>query len=280
MRQIRNFDICILIFDFQKHLYLIQSARFSVEWRKMYIIPAIDLIDGRCVRLIQGNFHRQLFYNDNPVEQAGQFATAGAKWLHIVDLDGAKLGKPVNTKTIEQIAKSGRRNRTKKEKLKIEVGGGIRSEDSIKQLLELGIERVIIGTKAVSDFEWFSQMAQEFAGKIALGLDARGSKLLTEGWTKEQPLTVLEFAIEAAKLPIAAIIYTDISKDGMMAGPNFERTKAIADAVNVPVIASGGINTIEDIKKLKELGGIDSAIVGKALYEGTLNLSDAIKAAQ
>ena len=280
MRQIRNFDICILIFDFQKHLYLIQSARFSVEWCKMYIIPAIDLIDGRCVRLIQGNFHRQLVYNDNPVEQAGQFAAAGAKWLHIVDLDGAKLGKPVNTKTIEQIAKSGRRNRTKKEKLKIEVGGGIRSEDSIKQLLELGIERVIIGTKAVSDFEWFSQMAQEFAGKIALGLDARGSKLSTEGWTKEQPLTVLEFAIEAAKLPIAAIIYTDITKDGMMAGPNFERTKAIADAVSVPVIASGGINTIEDIKKLKELGGIDSAIVGRALYEGTLNLSDAIKAAQ
>jgi phosphoribosylformimino-5-aminoimidazole carboxamide ribotide isomerase len=254
----------------------------------MYIIPAIDLIDGRCVRLIQGNFHRQLVYNDNPVEQAGQFAASGAKWLHIVDLDGAKLGKPVNTKTIEQIAKSSRRNRTtrgeqgrtKKEKLKIEVGGGIRSEDSIKQLLELGIERVIIGTKAVSDFEWFTQMAQEFAGKIALGLDARGGKLSTEGWTKEQPLTVLEFAIEAAKLPIAAIIYTDITKDGMMAGPNFERTKAIADAVNVPVIASGGINTIEDIRKLKELGGIDSAIVGRALYEGTLNLSDAIKAAQ
>jgi phosphoribosylformimino-5-aminoimidazole carboxamide ribotide isomerase len=280
MRQIRNFDTCILIFDFQKHLYLIQSARFSVEWCKMYIIPAIDLIDGRCVRLIQGNFHRQLVYNDNPVEQAGQFAASGAKWLHIVDLDGAKLGKPVNTKTIEQIAKNGRQNRTKKEKLKIEVGGGIRSEESIKQLLELGIERVIIGTKAVSDFEWFSQMAQEFAGKIALGLDARGSKLSTEGWTKEQPLTVLEFAIEAAKLPIAAIIYTDISKDGMMAGPNFERTKAIADAVNVPVIASGGINTIEDIKKLKELGGIDSVIIGRALYEGTLNLSDTIKAAQ
>jgi phosphoribosylformimino-5-aminoimidazole carboxamide ribotide isomerase len=280
MRQIRNFDICILIFDFQKHLYLIQSARFSVEWCKMYIIPAIDLIDGRCVRLIQGNFHRQLVYNDNPVEQAGQFAGGGAKWLHIVDLDGARLGKPINTKTIEQIAKSGRRNRTKKEKLKIEVGGGIRNEESIKQLLDLGIERVIIGTKAVSDFEWFSEMVQKFAGKIALGLDVRGSKLSTEGWTKEQPLTVLEFAIEAAKLPIAAIIYTDITKDGMMAGPNFERTKTLADAVSVPIIASGGINTIEDIKKLKELGGIDSAIIGRALYEGTLNLSDAIKAAQ
>ena len=253
---------------------------------QMYIIPAIDLIDGRCVRLIQGNFHRQLVYNDNPVEQARQFAADGAKWLHIVDLDGARLGKPINTKTIEQIAK--------KSELKMEVGGGIRSEESIRQLLDLGIERVIIGTKAVSDFEWFSQMAEKFASKVALGVDARGSKLATEGWTKDQPLTVLEFAIEAARLPIAAIIYTDITKDGMMAGPNFERTKAIADAVDttlrnsvtslrstsVPVIASGGINTIEDIKKLKELGGIDSAIVGRALYEGTLNLADAIKAAQ
>jgi phosphoribosylformimino-5-aminoimidazole carboxamide ribotide isomerase len=238
----------------------------------VYIIPAIDIIDGRCVRLIQGNYHRQLVYNDNPVEQVRQFVADGAKWLHIVDLDGARLGRPVNTKTIAQIAKKGR--------LKIEVGGGIRSEDSIKQLFELGIERVIIGTKAVTDFDWFSQMAQEFAGRIALGLDARGSKLATEGWTKEQPLTVLEFASEAAKLPIAAIIYTDITKDGMMAGPNFEGIKALADTVNVPVVASGGINTIEDIKRLKELGGIDSAIIGRALYEGSLRLADAIKAAQ
>jgi phosphoribosylformimino-5-aminoimidazole carboxamide ribotide isomerase len=244
----------------------------------MYIIPAIDLIDGRCVRLIQGNYHRQLVYNDNPVEQAGRFAADGAKWLHIVDLDGARLGEPTNTKTIAKIAQSGERGRTKKGKLKIEVGGGIRSEESIKQLLDLGIERVIIGTKAVTDFDWFSQMAQLFAGKIALGLDARGSKLATEGWMKEQPLTVLDFAAEAAKLPIAAIIYTDITKDGMMAGPNFEMTKALADAVNIPVVASGGINTIDDLKKLKELGSIDAAIVGRALYEGSISLVDAIKA--
>jgi phosphoribosylformimino-5-aminoimidazole carboxamide ribotide isomerase len=238
----------------------------------MYIIPAIDLIDGRCVRLIQGDYHRQLVYNDNPVEQAGRFAADGAKWLHIIDLDGARLGKPINTKTIEQIAK--------KSKLKIEVGGGIRDRESIQQLLGLGIERVIIGTKAVGDFDWFGKMAEEFPGKIALGLDARGSKLATEGWTKDESLMVLECAIEAAKLPIAAIIYTDITKDGMMAGPNFERTKMLVDVVSVPVIASGGINTIEDIKKLKELGGIDSAVIGRAIYEGTLNLSDAIKAAQ
>jgi phosphoribosylformimino-5-aminoimidazole carboxamide ribotide isomerase len=238
----------------------------------MYIIPAIDLIDGRCVRLIQGNYHRQIVYNDNPVEQAKRFIDDGAKWLHIVDLDGARLGKPVNMKTIEQL--------TQKTNLKIEVGGGIRNEESIKQLLGLGIERIIIGTKAITEFEWFRKMTQQFVGKIVLGLDARGSKLSTEGWTKDNPLTVLDFAKEAAKLPIAAIIYTDIAKDGMMAGPNFERTKELADSVNVPVIASGGINTIEDIEKLKALGGIEAAIIGRALYEGTLTIADAIKAAR
>lgn len=236
----------------------------------MYIIPAIDLIDARCVRLIQGDYNRQIVYNDNPLEQAKRFIDDGAKWLHIVDLDGARLGKSVNTKTIELLAK--------KTKLKIEVGGGIRSEDSIKQLIELGIERVIIGTKAITEFDWFSKMANQFAGKIALGLDARDTKLSTEGWTKDNPLTIMDFATQAANLPIAAIIYTDITKDGMMAGPNFERTKELADSVNVPVIASGGINTIEDIEKLKALGNVEAAIIGRALYEGTLNLTDAIKA--
>lgn len=163
--------------------------------------------------------------------------------------------------------------------MKIEVGGGIRNEESIKQLLGLDVERVIIGTKAIAEFEWFRKMTLQFAGKIALGLDARGSKLSTEGWTKDNPLTVLDFAKEAAKLPIAAIIYTDIAKDGMMAGPNFDRTKELADSVNVPVIASGGINTIEDIEKLKALGNIEAAIIGRALYEGTLTIADAIKAA-
>ncbi len=139
---------------------------------------------------------------------------------------------------------------------------------------------MIIGTKAVSDFEWFAAMAEKFSGKVALGLDARGSKLSTDGWTKEHSQTVLEFAIKAAKLPLAAIIYTDITKDGMMAGPNLERTKQIADIVNVPVIASGGVNSIEDIKKLIQSGNIKAAIIGRALYEGTLSLTDAIKAAE
>jgi phosphoribosylformimino-5-aminoimidazole carboxamide ribotide isomerase len=237
----------------------------------MYIIPAIDLRDGKCVRLIQGRYDRQISYRDDPVEQAREFNAAGAQWLHIVDLDGAKLGRPVNTDTISAIASLGTLN--------IEVGGGLRDEASIKQLLDIGVERVIIGTKAVSDFEWFSEMARKFAGKIVLGLDARGSKVATHGWTQDSPQTVLEFAAEAAKLPLAAIIYTDITKDGMMTGPNVERTRALVEAVDVPVIASGGVNSIEDIRKLAEFNP-EAAIIGRSLYEGTLNLADAIKAAR
>jgi len=237
----------------------------------MYIIPAIDLRDGKCVRLIQGRYDRQINYEDDPVKQAREFSSAGAKWLHIVDLDGARLGRPVNTDAISAIAALGL--------FKIEVGGGLRDEDAIKQLLDIGLERVIIGTKAVSDFEWFSRMAEKFSGKIVLGLDARGSKVATHGWTQDSPHNLLEFAAEAAKLPLAAIIYTDITKDGMMTGPNLERTKALVEAVDVPVVASGGVNTIEDIRKLAEFSP-EAVIIGRSLYEGTLNLSDAIKAAE
>jgi phosphoribosylformimino-5-aminoimidazole carboxamide ribotide isomerase len=229
-------------------------------------------MDGKCVRLIQGEYGRRIDYRDDPAAQARDFLAAGAEWLHIVDLDGAKAGKPVNTAAIAAIAAPG--------KLQIEVGGGIRDEESIRELLDIGVARVIIGTKAVSDFAWFSQMAEKFPGKIALGLDARGSKIATHGWTQDNPKTLTEFAIEADKLPLAAIIYTDITKDGMMSGPNFNRTKALADAVKAPVVASGGVVSIDDIKKLAALGGIAAAIIGRALYEHALNLADAIKAAK
>ncbi len=235
----------------------------------MYIIPAIDLRDGKCVRLIQGQYNRQITYQDDPVKQAREFSSAGAQWLHIVDLDGAKVGRPVNTDTISAIAAL--------EQFKIEVGGGLRDEASIKQLLDIGVERVIIGTKAVSDFEWFSRMAEKFSGKIVLGLDARGSTVATHGWTQDSPQHLVEFATEAAKLPLAAIIYTDITRDGMMTGPNFERTKALVQAVDVPVIGSGGVGELSDIKKLAELGA-EAVIIGRSLYEGTLKLSDAINA--
>jgi phosphoribosylformimino-5-aminoimidazole carboxamide ribotide isomerase len=237
----------------------------------MYIIPAIDLRDGKCVRLIQGDYNRQITYKDNPAAQAEDFIEAGAEWLHIVDLDGAKLGKVVNTDAILAIAALGR--------LKIEVGGGIRSEDSIVTLLEKGVEHVIIGTRAVSDFDWFSRMAEKYNGKMVLGLDARGSKLAAEGWTRDYPQPMLDFAKRAAKLPLAAIIYTDIDRDGMLTGPNLERTKALVEAVELPVIAAGGVNSTEDVKKLAATG-VFGAIIGRALYEGTVNLAEAIAAAK
>jgi phosphoribosylformimino-5-aminoimidazole carboxamide ribotide isomerase len=236
----------------------------------MYIIPAIDLIKGKCVRLIQGEYHRQITYEDDPVKKAGEFNSAGAKWLHIIDLEGARVGRPVNTEAVEDIAAL--------KLLKIELGGGIRDEDSIGQMLDAGVERVIIGTKAVSDFEWFRRMAGKFTGKLVLGLDARGSKVATHAWTRDSHKQLLDFAAEAAKLPLAAIIYTDITRDGMLSGPNLERTRELADVVDLPVIASGGVKDITDIKKLAELG-VEAVVVGRSLYEGTLNLADAIEAA-
>jgi phosphoribosylformimino-5-aminoimidazole carboxamide ribotide isomerase len=237
----------------------------------MDIIPAIDLRGGKCVRLIQGDYHRQINYQDNPVKQAQDFIAQGAQWLHIVDLDGAKVGRPVNTATISAIAKL--------EGLKIEVGGGIRHEQDIKKLIEVGIERVIIGTQAVNDFEWFADCARRFAGRVALGLDAKGSHVVTGGWYDEHPKSLLELAREAAALPIAAIIYTDVTKDGMLAGPNLERTKILIRTIPVPVVASGGVTTVEDIKNLVSIGAA-GAIVGRALYEGTLTLTRAIAAAK
>jgi phosphoribosylformimino-5-aminoimidazole carboxamide ribotide isomerase len=237
----------------------------------MDVIPAIDLREAKVVRLIQGQYDRQITYSDDPVEQAKRFHADGAKWLHIVDLDGAKAGKPVNTGTIAAIASLGL--------LKIEVGGGIRDEASIRQLLDMGVTRVIIGTKAVSDFAWFSRMAEKFRGQIVLGLDARESMVATHGWLQSSSQTVLEFAAQADKLPLAAIIYTDISKDGMLCGPNIERTQSLVEAVRTPVIASGGVKEVDDIRRLAPIG-VAGVIVGRSLYEGTLTLPGALAAAR
>jgi len=237
----------------------------------MDVIPAIDLRSGKCVRLIQGQYDRQITYNDDPAEQARQFHAQGARWLHIVDLDGAKAGRPMNTASIIAIAKLGL--------LKIEVGGGIRDEASIRELLDMGVTRVIVGTKAISDFEWFRDMALRFKGRLVLGLDARGSTVATHGWLEDSSLPLLEFAAQADKLPLAAIIYTDITKDGMLTGPNIERTASLVEAVKTPVVASGGVKEADDIRKLKPIG-VAGVIVGRSLYEGTLSLPDAIAAAK
>jgi phosphoribosylformimino-5-aminoimidazole carboxamide ribotide isomerase len=237
----------------------------------MYIIPAIDLRGGQCVRLIQGQYDRQITYCDNPVEQARQFHADGAQWLHIVDLDGAKEGRPVNTDPISAIARLGL--------LKVEVGGGLRDEASIRQLLETGVTRVIIGTKALSDFEWFSDMARMFKNRIVLDLAARGGTLATQGWTESTAEGMLEFAKRADKLPLSAIVYTDITKDGMLSGPNIDRTRQLVQTVKTPVIASGGVTRVEDVVALKSVG-VAAAIIGRSLYEGTITLPDALAAAK
>jgi len=235
----------------------------------MDVIPAIDLIGGKCVRLIQGEYHRQITYEDDPIKQAGIFADAGAEWLHIVDLDGARVGRSINFEVIGAI--------TSKFDFAVEVGGGIRDEETIRMMLDAGVKRLIIGTAAVNDLGWFKEMADKFVNKLAFGLDARGSKVAISGWTQEMPQKLWDFAAQAANLPLSAIVYTDITKDGMLAGPNFDRTKALVDAVNIPVIAAGGVTRIEDIIRLRELG-VAGAVVGRALYEGTIDLAEAIKA--
>ncbi len=235
----------------------------------MDILPAIDLIDGKCVRLVQGEYHKKITYKDDPVAQAREFHEAGAEWLHIVDLDGAKLGKPMNAEVVAAIASQ--------VPMKIELGGGIRNEEAIVKMLEAGVTRLILGSSAIKQFDWFCEMARKYPNRLVLGLDARGSTVATEGWLKQGAHSVLDFAKQAAELPLDAIIYTDISKDGMLSGPNIERTKALVEAVDLPIVAAGGVTTVEDVKTLKA-AGVAGAIIGRALYEGTITLAEALEA--
>jgi len=237
----------------------------------MDILPAIDLIDGKCVRLVQGQYDRQITYKDDPIQQAAEFAADGAKWLHIVDLDGAKQGRPVNAAVVAAIARqvSG---------LKIELGGGIRDEEAIVEMLDAGVTRLILGSSAIKQFDWFAQMCRKYPNRLVLGLDARGAKLATEGWLEQGGQDIVEFAKRAADLPIAAIVYTDISKDGMLAGPNLERTHQLVQAVATPIVAAGGVTTVQDIQHLKSIN-VAGAIIGRALYEGSITLAAALAAA-
>jgi phosphoribosylformimino-5-aminoimidazole carboxamide ribotide isomerase len=237
----------------------------------MDILPAIDLRGGKCVRLIQGQYDRQITYKDDPVAQAQEFYAAGARWLHLVDLDGAKDGYPVNAEVIGRVVKEVPMN--------VELGGGIRNEQTIEKMLHLGLTRLILGTKAIDQFDWFSEMARRFPNQLVLGLDARGSKLAKHGWLQAGGEDLIDFARKAASLPIAAIIYTDISKDGMMSGPNLDRTAQLIQAVRVPVVASGGVTTLEDVRNVKSIGAA-GAIIGRSLYEGTIDLKEALAIAK
>ncbi len=236
----------------------------------MLLIPAIDLKDGRCVRLRQGDMSDVTVFSDDPVEMASRWVEAGARRLHLVDLDGAKQGRPVNAELIHRIAE-------RHPELPIQVGGGIRDADTVQAYLDAGVQYVIIGTKAVAAPHFVNDLCLEFPGHIIVGLDARDGKVATDGWSKLSHHDVTDLAQRFENDGVAAIVYTDISRDGMMQGVNVDATVRLARAVRIPVIASGGVSTMADVEALcaVEDEGIEAAIVGRALYEGTIDLTEA-----
>jgi len=236
----------------------------------MLIIPAIDLKGGKCVRLRQGRMDDETVFADDPVAVADRWVEAGARRLHVVDLDGAFAGKPLNAEVIHRITE-------RHPDLPIQVGGGIRDEDTIQTYLEAGVDFVIIGTKAVSTPHFISDACVEFPGHIVVGLDAKDGKLAVDGWSKLSKHDLLDLAQQFENDGVSAIVYTDISRDGMMSGLNIDSTVELARSVRIPVIASGGITSLEDIRALcaVEEEGIMGAITGRALYEGTLDLAEA-----
>ena len=237
----------------------------------MKIFPAIDIKDKKCVRLIKGNFDNKTEYEVSPVEQAAKYKKYGFKNLHIVDLDGALTGETLNLDIIEEIAS--------KFDLKIEVGGGIRSIDSIQKYTDVGVEKVILGSAAIKDKNFLKESCEKFPNKIALGLDAKDGYLSVSGWKENSNQLTLDYLREVNNFGASRIIYTDINRDGMKQSPNFEETTKVAETANCPVIISGGVSSIDDIKKAKKLNNknIEGIIVGKAIYDGDIKLEDLVK---
>jgi phosphoribosylformimino-5-aminoimidazole carboxamide ribotide isomerase len=240
----------------------------------MLIIPAIDLKDGKCVRLRQGKMDESTVFGDDPVAMAGRWVKAGARRLHIVDLNGAFEGKPVNGEVIEAITRA-------YPEVPVEVGGGIRDEDTIEAYIACGVQYVILGTKAVNTPHFVGDVCAEFPGHIIVGLDAKDGKVAIDGWSKLSGHDVIDLAQRFQDDGVEAIIYTDIGRDGMMTGPNIEATVRLARSISIPVIASGGIKTLDDIRALCEVEdeGVMGAITGRAIYEGTLDFAEAQKLA-
>ena len=237
----------------------------------MIFFPAIDICEGLCVRLEKGDFNKKTIFNKNPLDQAIFFEDHGCEWLHVVDLDGAKEGESENRIFVEEIAS--------KTSLKVQFGGGLRSIEKIKKALDSGVERIVLGTQALNNIEFLEEATDLFPNKIAVGIDARNGKVSTNGWTKDSNISADEFALLAASKGACAIIFTDIDKDGVMSGPNISSTIEIAKKALIPVIASGGISTIEDVIEIKknEKYGISGMICGRAIYDKKINVVDALK---
>ncbi len=241
----------------------------------MLLIPAIDLKEGKCVRLRQGRMDDNTVFSDDPVAMAGKWVEAGARRIHLVDLDGAFAGKPKNAGVIKAIAEAF-------PDVPVQIGGGIRDEDTIQGYLDAGVQYVIIGTKAVSEPHFVADVAVEFPGHIIVGLDAKDGKVAIDGWSKLSRHDVIDMAQKFEDQGVEAIIYTDISRDGMMEGVNVEATAKLAGSIHIPVIASGGITNLDDIRALGAVAdeGIMGAITGRAIYEGTLDFAEAEKLAE
>ena len=235
----------------------------------MIIIPAIDLRDGQCVRLLQGKKDQVTVYSQDPVATAMQWAHQGARRLHVVDLDGAFSGEQKNYHAIASIKKA--------ISIPIEVGGGIRDMERVQKLIDIGVDSVIIGTIALEQPELFKNMCQRFPGRVIAGIDASEGKVAIKGWVEKTERDALDFALEVEKAGAAAVIYTDIFRDGMLIGPNFEATSRMAQTLQIPIIASGGVSTLGDIHKLMAIKELYGVITGKALYSGSLNLKEAIE---
>ena len=235
----------------------------------MKIFPAIDIKDKKCVRLIKGNFDNKTEYKISPIEQAEQYKNYGFKNLHIVDLDGAITGKTINLSIIEEIVN--------KFDLKVEVGGGIRNFESIKKYVDIGIDKVILGSAAIKDKIFLKEACAKFTTKIALGLDEKDGYLSVSGWKENSQQTTLDFLKEINDYGVSRLIFTDINRDGMKQTPNFDETMRVAEMSNCPVIISGGVSSIDDVKKAKSLKNIEGIIVGKAIYDGDIKLEELVK---
>ncbi len=235
----------------------------------MKVFPAIDIKDKRCVRLIKGNFTKMTKYKTSPIDQAIKLKDLGFKNLHIVDLDGALLGETVNIELIKQIVV--------KSNLKVEIGGGVRNFDSIKKYIDVGVDKVILGSAAIKDKNFLKEACQKFSNKIALGLDAKNGYLSVSGWKENSNQLTFNYLKEVNDYGVSRLIYTDINRDGIKQSPNFDETSKVAEISNCPVIISGGVSSMDDIKKAKNLQNVEGIIVGKAIYDGDIKLEELVK---
>jgi phosphoribosylformimino-5-aminoimidazole carboxamide ribotide isomerase len=244
----------------------------------MDIFPAIDLLDGKCVRLYQGDYTKSQVFNDNPAAMAQSWIEQGATKLHLVDLDGAKAGQPVNLAAITSIVKMVKKTTT--QPVQIQVGGGLRTEASVRQLLTMGVDRAILGTIAVEQPQLVRDLCQQYPQQIVVGIDARHGKVATRGWLENSEVIATDLAKQMQEFGVGAIIYTDIDRDGTLAGPNLDSLRALANSIEIPVIASGGVSSLRDLLNILTLEsiGVTGAIVGRAIYTGEVKLTEAIQA--